>query len=138
MDVYDKDFTWYLFLYIFYGILDATWQTYAYWLMGALSNDPHKLAYFAGFYKGIQSAGSAVVWGLDSSLVSYRALFASSWALCAAGMLIALPVIIMRVHETEITEKDFEGSMGSTELGKEKDLTGGDEKVVVCGNELGE
>ena len=51
MDVYDTDFTWYLLMYLFYGFLDAAWQTYAYWLMGALSNDPHKLAYFAGFYK---------------------------------------------------------------------------------------
>jgi hypothetical protein len=51
MDIYDKDFTWYCLLYVFYGMLDATWQTYAYWLIGALSNDPHKLAYFAGYYK---------------------------------------------------------------------------------------
>jgi len=35
--------------YIFMGILDAMWQTTAYWLMGAMSNDPSKLAYFAGF-----------------------------------------------------------------------------------------
>ena len=51
MDVYDRDFTWYCLLMAFYGLLDAAWQTYAYWLMGALSNDPRKLAYFAGFYK---------------------------------------------------------------------------------------
>lgn len=51
MDIYDKDFIWYCLLMAFYGFLDAAWQTYAYWLMGALSNDPRKLAYFAGFYK---------------------------------------------------------------------------------------
>jgi hypothetical protein len=51
MDVYDKGFGWYCLLYIAYGMLDAVWQTYAYWLMGALSNEPRKLAYFAGFYK---------------------------------------------------------------------------------------
>lgn len=27
---------------------DAMWQTYAYWIMGALSNDPRKLAYMTG------------------------------------------------------------------------------------------
>jgi hypothetical protein len=51
MDIFDRDFTWYCLLYLFYGFLDSVWQTYAYWLMGALSNDPRKLAYFAGFYK---------------------------------------------------------------------------------------
>lgn len=51
MDVYDRDFVWYCLLMASYGFLDAAWQTYAYWLMGALSNDPRKLAYFAGFYK---------------------------------------------------------------------------------------
>lgn len=50
------------------------WQTYAYWMMGALSNEPRKLAYFAGFYKGIQSAGAAVVWRLDAAGYSYEAL----------------------------------------------------------------
>ena len=64
----------YCFLYIFYGFIDAMWQTYAYWLMGALSNDPRKLAYFAGFYKGIQSAGAAVVWRLDAVKTPFEAL----------------------------------------------------------------
>jgi hypothetical protein len=30
--------------------------------MGALSNNSRKLANFAGFYKGIQSAGAAITW----------------------------------------------------------------------------
>lgn len=51
MDVFSKNFTWYLIMYMCYGFLDATWQTYAYWIMGTLSNEPRKLAYFAGYYK---------------------------------------------------------------------------------------
>ena len=61
-------------MYLFYGFLDAMWQTYAYWLMGALSNDSRKLAYFAGFYKGIQSAGAAVVWRMDAVQYSFESL----------------------------------------------------------------
>lgn len=83
------------------------WQTYAYWLMGALSNDPRKLAYFAGFYKGIQSAGAAVVWRMDATGASFDALFGSSWGLCAAGMLCALPVIYLRVQDTGLSEESF-------------------------------
>lgn len=30
--------------------------------MGALTNNSRKLANFAGFYKGIQSAGAAIAW----------------------------------------------------------------------------
>jgi len=107
MDIFDRDFTWYCLLYLFYGFLDSVWQTYAYWLMGALSNDPWKLAYFAGFYKGIQSAGAAVAWGIDSARVSYDTLFGTSWGFCILGMFCAIPVIIYRVQETEVTATDF-------------------------------
>ncbi|PBK60054.1 hypothetical protein ARMSODRAFT_966448 [Armillaria solidipes] len=36
------------------GFLGAMRQTVAYWLMGAMSNDPSKLVFFSGFYKSIQ------------------------------------------------------------------------------------
>jgi hypothetical protein len=49
MDIYDSDYGGKVTLYIFFAILDAMWQTAAYWLMGAMSNDPAKLAHFAGF-----------------------------------------------------------------------------------------
>ena len=49
MDIYDKAYPAHVFLYIFCGLLDSMWQTTAYWMMGAMSNDPAKLAYFAGF-----------------------------------------------------------------------------------------
>jgi len=107
MDVFDRDFTWYCLLYVFYGFQDAIWQTYAYWLMGALSNDPHKLAYFAGFYKGIQSAGAAVAWALDTRATPYSAMFGTSWGFCALGMICAIPVVWKRVRETEVTAQDF-------------------------------
>jgi exosortase/archaeosortase len=40
-----------IWLYIFCGLLDAMWQITAYWIMGAMSNDPAKLAHFAGLCK---------------------------------------------------------------------------------------
>jgi len=107
INVGDRDFVGLTFLYVFYGVLDAMWQTYAYWVMGALSNDPRKLAYFAGFYKGIQSAGAAVVWRLDALGYSFVSIFASSWALCAAGLVCAAPVIWYKIRETEVTQEDF-------------------------------
>ena len=38
-----------LFLYILFGLLDAMWQTTSYWLIGAMSNSPQRLAHFTGF-----------------------------------------------------------------------------------------
>ena len=49
IDIYDRGYVAKMWLYIFCGILDSMWQTTAYWMMGAMSNDPNKLAYFAGF-----------------------------------------------------------------------------------------
>lgn len=41
-----------MFLYIFYGVFDAAWQTSVYWLMGSLTNNSRKLANYIGWYKG--------------------------------------------------------------------------------------
>ncbi|OJA12175.1 hypothetical protein AZE42_12885, partial [Rhizopogon vesiculosus] len=49
IDITDKRYSAYVWVMIFYGFLNSTWQTYAYWLMGAMSNDPAKLAVFTGF-----------------------------------------------------------------------------------------
>ncbi|KAF9403940.1 hypothetical protein BGZ76_007154, partial [Entomortierella beljakovae] len=48
------------FLYFFYGIADAMYQGYSYWIMGALTNDTSKAARFAGFYKFIQNLGGVL------------------------------------------------------------------------------
>jgi hypothetical protein len=47
--------------------------------MGALGNSGRKLANLAGFYKGLQSAGSAVMWSLDKNELPYMSELASNW-----------------------------------------------------------
>ena len=49
MDFTDPQYPAHLWLYIFCALMDAMWQTTAYWMMGAMSNDPAKLAHFTGF-----------------------------------------------------------------------------------------
>ena len=39
------------FLYIFYGMYDAFWQGYTYWLLGALCNTPKEAARYVAVYK---------------------------------------------------------------------------------------
>jgi|TARA_R110002003_G_scaffold44_8_gene3283 hypothetical protein len=93
-------------LYMFYGFSDAAWQTCVYWFMGALTNNGRKLANFAGFYKGIQSAGGAITWRLDDTKIPYMSMFASNWGLLAGSLLVALPVILWKVEDTVSLEKD--------------------------------
>ena len=106
-DLFDPGYVGNLFLYMFYGFLDATWQTYTYWLMGALSNDPRKLAYFAGFYKSLQSAGAAVAWRIDAVKVPYAAMFGSSWGLCGAGLIFAFPIVWTKITNSNIHKEDY-------------------------------
>ncbi|KAH0551595.1 hypothetical protein GP486_007188 [Trichoglossum hirsutum] len=99
-----------MFLYMFYGFFDASWQTTVYWLMGALTNNGRKTAFFAGFYKAIQSAGSAIMFRLDTIGIPYMNLFASCWALLAGSLVIAAPVILWKIKDHVSVEEDLKFS----------------------------
>ncbi|KAL2869940.1 unc-93 family MFS transporter [Aspergillus lucknowensis] len=99
-----------MFMYMFYGFYDAAFQTCAYWFMGSLTNNGRKLANFAGFYKGIQSAGSAGMWAMDFNGKPYMTMFASCWGLLGASLLIAAPVIFFRIKEHTDLEDDLKFS----------------------------
>jgi hypothetical protein len=100
--------------------------------MGALTNNGRKLANFTGFYKGIQSAGSAISPQLDANNVSFMAQFAANWGMLAGSLLIAAPVIFTKVKNTTDLDEDLEftdetradvlppspvGALGSAEVG---------------------
>lgn len=78
--------------------------------MGAITNNSRKLANFAGFYKGIQSAGAAIIWRLDGIEVPYMNLFISCWVLLAASLVIASPVMILKIKDTVPVEEDLKFS----------------------------
>ncbi|KAG1730091.1 hypothetical protein EDB19DRAFT_1832168 [Suillus lakei] len=84
MDIYDTSYPAHVWLMIFYGLLDAMWQTTIFWLIGAMSNDTNKLAIYAGFYHSIQSAGAAVV----------------------AGLVFSFPMIYLRIRDTTVLEDE--------------------------------
>jgi len=110
MDWKDSGYVGPMFLYMFYGFYDAAWQTSVYWLMGSLSNSGRKSANFAGFYKGIQSAGAAIITAIDGDGTSYMAEFGASWGLLAGSLLIAAPVIFMKVQDHVDIEQDLKFS----------------------------
>ncbi|BGP51384.1 hypothetical protein JCM10450v2_007322 [Rhodotorula kratochvilovae] len=99
IDVNDAGYGSFATLYVFQGVLDAVTQNYAYWLMGAISNSPAQLARLVGLYKGIQSAGAAGAFAMDSALTPYMHELASTWAVCVAGILFAAPVVHWRIRD---------------------------------------
>ncbi|KAL4940512.1 hypothetical protein BDV06DRAFT_18996 [Aspergillus oleicola] len=99
-----------MFMYMFYGFYDAAFQTCAYWFMGCLSNNGRKLANFAGFYKGIQSAGAAGMWAMDFNNKPLMTMFASCWGLLGAALLIASPIILFKIKDTTDMEDDLKFS----------------------------
>ncbi|KAG9007219.1 hypothetical protein FRB93_008042 [Tulasnella sp. JGI-2019a] len=106
MDFNDKGYAGRILLYICCGLLDAMWQTAAYWFMGAMSNDPAKLAIFVGFYKSLQSAGGAGAWRADAVGIPFMNIFASTWGLLAGGLIFTLPMLYLRVKDhTEVEEE---------------------------------
>lgn len=96
-----------MFLYMFYGGFDAIYQTFILWVLGALSNNPKKTALYAGFFKGLQSAGAAIAWRLDALHHPYMTMFATSWGLSIGSMVIAIPLIFFRIKDT--TDFDDDG-----------------------------
>ncbi|KAH8805084.1 DUF895 domain membrane protein [Xylogone sp. PMI_703] len=103
-----------MFLYMFYGLYDAAWQATVYWFMGALSNSGRHSANYVGFYKGIQSAGAAIVNNLDAHHLSYRKEFISNWVLLSVSLALAAPVIFLKIHDHVSIEDDLVGTDETT------------------------
>lgn len=78
--------------------------------MGSLTNNSRKLANYAGFYKGIQSAGAAVVFAIDFDKLPFMNIFASCWGLLAGSLLVALPVIWIKIRDSVPIEEDLKFS----------------------------
>jgi len=87
---------------VFFG--DAAYQALAYWIMGAISNDPFTLARFTGFYKAIQSAGGAGSYGMDATSTPLLNELLASWLM----MLVSFPlagIVIWGIKDTSYTEE---------------------------------
>lgn len=78
---------------ILFGFADAALQAYLYWFMGHVAAfDYLKSARLCGFYKGVQSAGAAIAWGIDlSKYITHRLQF---W-IAVALYLLAIPLALI-------------------------------------------
>lgn len=96
-------------LFMLYGFADSIYQSYLYWLMGAMSNDPSLLARYAGFYKAMQSAGAAISYGIDAADIPLRWECLICWIL----VFISFPLIAIVANHVSATNEKGPETLGS-------------------------
>ncbi|KAK8221235.1 major facilitator superfamily domain-containing protein [Phyllosticta capitalensis] len=106
MDVFDKDYGWYAFLFTMYGFSDATFNCYAFWFMGALSNETSELSVYCAMYRLLNAACQICGYSLDLQGYSKEFMFGSSWAFVAAGPILMLPIIKWHMKDTNMKQID--------------------------------
>ncbi|KAL7420594.1 hypothetical protein Q5752_004545 [Cryptotrichosporon argae] len=115
-------------LLVFYDVADAMYQGVAYWIMGALSADAFVLARYAGLYKALQSAGSAVAYGVDAVKTPLLNELLSGW-ICLLFSLAPAFYVAANLHDTNLQAENavhvgdtIIGSDGREHVAGEKDL----------------
>ncbi|KAI9742887.1 MAG: hypothetical protein M1818_003616 [Claussenomyces sp. TS43310] len=81
-----------IFLYIFYGMYDALWQGYCYWIIGATSNATAVAAVLVGAYKTFQATGGAMAWRINALNSPALTQLGMNWGLSMGSLVIALPM----------------------------------------------
>ncbi|KAI1771448.1 MFS general substrate transporter [Hypoxylon cercidicola] len=102
VDVYDPGYAAACAVYVLYGFTDATYNCYAYWFIGALSNRPDELSVYASMYRLLNALCQICAFALDLQGYSKEFMFGSSWAFVAAGPVFVLPIIKYWLKDTNM------------------------------------
>ncbi|KAL5568065.1 hypothetical protein UlMin_024640 [Ulmus minor] len=103
-----SDFAGPFVLYFSFGLLDAMFQSMVYWIIGALANDSEILSRYVGFYKGVQSAGAAVAWQVDTRKVPFMSQLVTNWSLTTLSYPLLVVLVLLAVKDEQ---KDEEGNI---------------------------
>ncbi|XWS43024.1 hypothetical protein CRYUN_Cryun16bG0065400 [Craigia yunnanensis] len=93
-------------LYFSYGLLDAMFQSMVYWVIGALADDSQTLSRYSGFYKGVQSAGAAVAWQVDTHKVPLLSQLIVNWSLTTVSYPLLVLLVMLAVKDENKTEDE--------------------------------
>ncbi|VAH40561.1 unnamed protein product [Triticum turgidum subsp. durum] len=102
-------------LYFSYGLMDAIFQSLIYWIIGALANDTQILSRYVGFYKGVQSAGAAVAWQVDTHKTSLLSQLIVNWGLCTVSYPLLAVLVLLAVKDEDYSVSNVDDG------GKEKE-----------------
>lgn len=108
-----NDFAGPFVLYFSYGLLDAMFQSMVYWVIGALADDSETLSRYTGFYKGVQSAGAAVAWQVDTHKVSLLSQLIINWSLTTVSYPLLVVLVMLAVKDDD---KSKEGTTDGSDL----------------------
>ncbi|KAF5743421.1 UNC93-like protein 1 [Tripterygium wilfordii] len=86
-------------LYFSYGLLDAMFQSMVYWVIGALADDSQTLSRYSGFYKGVQSAGAAVAWQVDTHKIPLLSQLIVNWSLTTISYPLLFVIVMLAVKD---------------------------------------
>ncbi|CAO3628044.1 unnamed protein product [Mucor fragilis] len=114
-------------LYMLYGFTDSLYQSYMYWLMGAMSNDPSLLARYAGFYKATQSAGAAISFGIDAVNIPLKWECLICWLL----VFVSFPLIAVVAHNVSETNEESADSQINNDEGFNRSSINSNEKAHI-------
>ncbi|KAF2096215.1 hypothetical protein NA57DRAFT_43602 [Rhizodiscina lignyota] len=112
VDVFDSGYPGACAVYVLYGFTDATYNCYAYWFIGALSNRPEELSVYASMFRLLNALCQICAFSLNLNGYSKEFMFGSSWAFVAAGPVFVLPIIKYWLKDTNMGEsiEAIEGS----------------------------
>lgn len=108
-----NDFAGPFVLYFSYGLLDAMFQSMVYWVIGTLADDSETLSRYTGFYKGVQSAGAAVAWQVDTHKVSLLSQLIINWSLTTVSYPLLVVLVMLAVKDDD---KSKEGTTNGSDL----------------------
>lgn len=60
---------------------------------------------YVGFYKGVQSAGAAVAWQVDTHKVSFLSQLIVNWVLTTVSYPLLVVLVILAVKDENISEE---------------------------------
>lgn len=95
----------YLILYAVYGIVDAIYQGFIYWLLGTMTNDTERAARYGGFYKTIQNAAAAIAAQVDAIHTPFMTQLYINLALEGVGLILAY-VVCFKVADVTVEHVD--------------------------------
>lgn len=118
IDCTDRSYVGPSFLLFALGFVHFVFQNCIYWFMTSLADGSATASTpdFAGFFESLQAVGVAIAWRLSNLELPFTTDLAISWALSIASVLIAAPLLLLKVRDNEENvTSDVKRSVASVE-----------------------
>ncbi|KAG1473418.1 hypothetical protein G6F56_000961 [Rhizopus delemar] len=104
-DIYSENYAGYVILYAIFGLVDAIYQGFIYWLLGTMTNDTERSARYGGFYKTVQNAANAISAQVDALHTPFMTQLIINFALEGFGLAMAY-IVCFKVTDVTVEQVD--------------------------------